>query len=172
MMMKMLEAGGVPVVIDEIRKADEDNPRGYYEFEPVKKLRYDASWVGPSRGKVVKMVYALLYDLPDEFHYRIVFMRRNLDEVIASQNKMLRRNGQEDKIIDAAHVKALFEAELTKVECWLQAKDNFDVLYVDYNRLQNEPLAAVKEIDRFLGGGLDASAMAQVVEPQLYRNRS
>ena len=32
MMMKMLEAGGMQVLTDNIRTPDEDNPKGYYEF--------------------------------------------------------------------------------------------------------------------------------------------
>src|SRR5574337_153211 len=86
MMMQMLHRGGIPAVTDEIRSADEDNPKGYYEFEPVKKTKEDASWLARAGGKVVKMVYRLLYDLPGDYAYHVVFMRRNLREVIASQN--------------------------------------------------------------------------------------
>ena len=74
MMMRILEAGGMDVLTDQIRTADVDNPRGYYEFEPVKKTKDDPSWIPEAAGKAVKMVYQLLYDLPDGFHYQILMM--------------------------------------------------------------------------------------------------
>ena len=91
MMMRMLEQGGLPVLIDGVRTADDDNPNGYYEFEAVKQTREDASWLEGSEGKAVKMVYRLLYDLPPDRAYRVLFMTRNLDEVLASQRVMLTR---------------------------------------------------------------------------------
>src|SRR5687767_1046860 len=94
MMMRMLEAGGIPVLIDNVRQPDEDNPAGYYEFEQVKQVRDNTQWLPSARGKTVKMVYRLLYDLPSQFDYRVIFMRRNLDEVLASQQKMLERKGK------------------------------------------------------------------------------
>ena len=36
LMMQMLSAGGLPALTDDLREADESNPRGYFEFEPVK----------------------------------------------------------------------------------------------------------------------------------------
>ena len=89
----MLEAGGLPVLVDNIREADIDNPLGYYEYEPVKALRDDASWIALSKGKGVKMVHLLLYDLPPGVEYRVLFMHRNLDEVLASQKAMLAQIG-------------------------------------------------------------------------------
>src|ERR1700730_19121643 len=94
LMMQMLENGGVEVVTDNIRTADTDNPKGYYEFEKVKKIKEDASWLPATRGKAFKMVSQLLYDLPVGEKYRIIFMERDLDEVLASQEKMLERLGQ------------------------------------------------------------------------------
>src|SRR5437868_1127771 len=99
MMMRMLEAGGMPVLTDKVRSADEDNPNGYFEFEAVKRTKQDASWLDDSGGRAVKMVYRLLYDLPVNRNYRVLFMRRNLKEVLASQREMLRRK---DPDADAA----------------------------------------------------------------------
>ena len=84
LMMQMLEAGGMPVLTDGIRDADEDNPRGYYELEAVKRTKDDPAWLHGAPGKVVKMIYLLLYDLPTTYNYRIIFMRRPLSEVVAS----------------------------------------------------------------------------------------
>ena len=101
MMMKMLAAGGVSVMTDAVRKADVDNPKGYYEYERVKDLEKetDKSYVREARGKALKVISFLLKDLPDDNFYQVIFMRRHLDEVIASQNKMLDRRGEES--IDA-----------------------------------------------------------------------
>ena len=91
LMMQMLVQGGFEAVTDHIRTADTDNPRGYYELEKVKKIKEDASWLPETRGKVVKMVSQLLFDLPASERYRVIFMQRDLDEMLASQEKMLER---------------------------------------------------------------------------------
>ncbi|HYH50718.1 MAG TPA: sulfotransferase family protein, partial [Acidimicrobiia bacterium] len=93
MMMAMLAAGGLPLLVDNVREADEDNPRGYYEFEAVKHMKEDTSWLADAGGKVVKMVSALLTDLPGGHPYRVVFMERNMAEILASQRTMLSRQG-------------------------------------------------------------------------------
>ena len=96
MMMQMLEAGGMEVLTDGIRQANEDNPRGYYEFERVKQIKEDPGWLEEAQGKVVKMVSMLLFDLPAGYRYRIVFMRREMREILTSQRVMLERLGQGD----------------------------------------------------------------------------
>ena len=171
MMMRMLEAGGLPVLVDNIRVADQDNPRGYYEFEPVKQTKRDASWVPSAEGKVVKMVYRLLYDLPLDREYRVVFMRRNLDEVLRSQQKMLAKDNRVDNIEDA-EMSAIYKAELARFDAWLAKQPCFKSLDVTYNEMLADPAPIVREIDAFLGGNLDQAAMCGVVDPSLYRNRS
>ena len=170
MMMRMLEAGGIPALVDHIRVADEDNPRGYYEFEPVKKTKEDASWLESSGGKVVKMVYRLLYDLPAGHEYRVIFMQRRLEEVLASQNVMLDRQGKDTGKLSDEKLMSLFRAELEKVDVWLRGQSNFRVLYADYNETLKEPAPTVRALDDFLGN-LDTDAMLKVVEPSLYRQR-
>jgi len=171
MMMQMIDKGGIPALVDHIRQADEDNPKGYYEFEPVKQTRKDPSWLAQATGKVVKMVHMLLLDLPDTYTYRVVFMRRNLREVIASQNRMLERRGKplgdlpEDKLID------MFQAQLDKVDRYLAEHPYFHVLHVNYNEVLQNPEPAVHAVNAFLGGDLDTAAMLSVVDPSLYRNR-
>jgi hypothetical protein len=171
LMMKMLEAGGLPVLVDNVREADVDNPRGYYEFEPVKALKSDASWVGPARGKAVKMVYLLLLDLPAGHEYRVLFMRRNLDEILASQKAMLDRLGKASPL-DDAKMAALFRDGLARFDAWVEGRPNFKVLDVSYNAMVTDPAPLAREVDRFLGGGLDLDAMTRVVDPSLYRNRA
>lgn len=172
MAMKALGAGGMEPLVDHVRTADEDNPNGYYEFEPVKKTKEDSSWLQDAAGKVVKMVYRLLYDLPDNHWYKVVFMRRDLAEVLASQGKMLSRGGKSAGAISDEKMQALFAAELDKCEKWLAEQPHFKVLHVNHREMVSDPLGQAKRIDEFLDGGLDVEAMASVVDPNLYRNRS
>ena len=171
MMMRMLEAGGMPVVVDNIRTADEDNPAGYYEFEPVKQTKQDDSWLRDAQGKAVKMVYRLLYDLPQGHQYRVIFMRRKLDEVLASQQKMLDRNGKADAQVTDEQMAQLFRSQLAKFEAWIAQQPNFQVLEVSYNDLLADPEPVLHEINRFLDDALDLAQMRSVVDPSLYRNR-
>lgn len=170
MMMRMLSEGGIPPLIDNIRKADEDNPMGYFEFEPVKQTKKDASWLAGAPGMVVKMVYRLLYDLPDSHQYRVVFMKRRLEEVIKSQEVMLERHGKAGGASDEEIIK-LFQAELRRCDEWIKAKGNFQVLYMDYNELLRSPAPAVQALDAFVGP-LNQPAMLAVVDPKLYRQRA
>jgi hypothetical protein len=172
MMMRMLEMGGMPVMVDHIRTADDDNPNGYYEFEAVKQTKEDPSWVGESDGKAVKMVYRLLYDLPEDHQYRVLFMRRNLKEVLASQKVMLDRNGADGGGITDAQMQQLFEMELGKFYDWVAARFNFQLINVDYNALQADARRELQRVNEFLGGTLDVDAMVAVVDAKLYRNRA
>ena len=172
MMMKAIHAGGIEPVIDNIRKADEDNPKGYYEFEPVKKTKEDASWLQGAAGKVVKMVYRLLYDLPADFEYRVVFLQRDLTEVLASQKKMLDRSGKAGGAIPEEQMAALFTAELQKCEKWISQQPNFKVLYINHRDMINDSQGQCEKINDFLDGGLNLETMAETVDPTLYRNRN
>lgn len=171
MMMKMLESGGVPVLADDLRQADIDNVNGYYEFQPALKVKNDTSWLTDANHKAVKMVYQLLYDLPDGFEYRVLMMRRAMDEVLASQKKMLARLGKPTDTIPDEKMAEIFRAGLAKFEAWISQKPNFRMIDVDYNRMVADPMPQVEAIDTLLGGGLDRDAMAAVVQPELYRNR-
>jgi len=125
MMMRMLEAGGVPLLVDGVRKADLDNPNGYYEYEPVKLLKQNSSWVAGASGKAVKMVYLLVHDLPPSLPYNVIFMRRVLEEIVASQDEMLRRSGTQVSPDESRQLIGLFRDELRAFEAWL-ALDPFN----------------------------------------------
>jgi hypothetical protein len=173
MMMKMLDAGGLQPMTDELRRADVDNPKGYYEFERVKKLRTgDVAWVEEARGKVVKVISALLEYLPATHSYRVIFVQRNMQEVLASQKKMLAHRGEDATVSDDEAMARMFDNHLQKVYQWLEEQPNFSVLYVDYNQLLVDPEPWAQEINGFLGGALEVDRMAEVVDPALYRNRS
>ena len=172
MMMKMLEAGGIPPMTDELRTADEDNPKGYYEFERVKAMdQGDTSWVIAARGKVVKVISALLKHLPPGEQYRVVFVRRNMQEILASQRKMLIRRGEDPDKMDDAQMARLFEKHLKQIDEWLQSQNNFRVLYVHYSDILADPRPQIERINSFLGGQLNTDGMITAVDPNLYRNR-
>lgn len=172
MLMKMLEAGGIPPITDNIRTADEDNPKGYYEFERVKALdKGDTAWVAEAQGKSVKVISALLKHLPDDFQYRVIFVRRHMPEILSSQRKMLLNRGEDPDKVDDQQMTMLFEKHLNQVETLLAEKPNMQVLYVHYSDILADPEHEAKRINEFLGGSLDVEKMAEVVDPQLYRSR-
>jgi hypothetical protein len=172
MMMRMLEASGMPVLIDHIRTADDDNPRGYYEFEAVKRTKEDSHWLEGSGGKAVKMVYRLLYDLPPDRDYRVLFMRRKLDEVLASQRTMLQRKGVASDAASDQQMETLFRREIQSFYDWVTQQRHISMIDVDYNRVQEDPLAELTRVRDFLGNNLDLAAMTNVVDATLYRNRA
>ncbi len=173
MMMKMLEAGGIPPITDEIREADDDNPRGYYEFERVKQLdKGDKAWVADAQGKSVKVISQLLRHLPSDYEYKVIFMRRNMDEILASQKKMLVNRGEDPNKVSDEEITELFEKHLTSVINWLDNQDNVEVLYIHYSETLSDPQPQAELINTFLGGNLDVKAMTGVVDPNLYRNRT
>jgi len=172
-MMQMLEAGGLPALTDFERAADVDNPKGYYEFEPAKKTAQDPSWLRNAGGKVVKMVYRLLYDLPERgYAYRVVFMQRKLSEVLRSQAKMLARLNTDAAPVDDEQMAALFQRQLDDCLKWLAGQQSFTFIEVPHAHVLSDPLAQARRINDFLGGELDEAAMARVVDPSLYRNRA
>jgi Sulfotransferase domain len=170
MMMKMLEAGGLPLLTDHIRTADEDNPKGYYEFERVKKLAQDQSWLPEAKGKVVKVISALLRHLPVTYQYRVVFMQREMAEVLASQRQMLIRRGQPADG-DDGKMAAAFRRHLTDIENWLAQQPNMQTLFISYNEILRHPSEETARLDQFLGNTLDAAAMVQAVDHALHRQR-
>jgi len=172
MAMKMLDAGGVAIVTDGIRTADEQNPKGYYEFEPVKELDKDGdlSWLPGARGKAVKIISFLLTYLPDTFDYKVVFMNRDIDEVLASQNKMIAARGEADATEDAKMRKA-YRQHLEKVDRFLRTRACFATLRVSYKDVINNPAGEARRMNAFLGGKLNVERMATVADRELYRNR-
>lgn len=172
MMMRMLEAGGVPPVVDGERKANADNPMGYYEFEPVKALKEDSSWVAASTGQAVKVIYKLVYDLPNNVPYRIVFMQRDIEEVLSSQEKMMRRDGLDPDTIGRDLLFNLFQTDVMDFRRWAEVQGNIQIMYADYRRMVDEPEEMSRHIAEFLDQDLDIQAMASVVDPDLYRNRA
>jgi hypothetical protein len=169
LMCQMLDNGGVEVVTDRLRTADTDNPRGYYELEKVKKIKEDASWLPETRGKAFKMVSQLLYDLPRTEHYRVIFMERDLDEVLVSQEKMLARLGR--PAAPREKIRQAFISHLERIHGWLAGQRHIAILRVNYKDLVERPAEMAKVVNDFVGGWADPARMAESVDSSLYRNR-
>ena len=171
MMMKMLAEGGLSAVTDSVRGADEDNPNGYFEFEPVKKLSEgQGTWLDGANGKIVKVISALLEHLPPQRRYKVLFMEREIKEILASQQKMLHRRGEAPGSPDG-EMETQFREHLRLTKYWLARQPNMDVLYVDYNTLVEKPEAYGQTIADFIGVPVDVSRMLNVPNERLYRNR-
>jgi hypothetical protein len=173
MAMRMLDAAGLAIVVDGIREADEDNPKGYFELERVKDLAQenDWEWLQGARGKAIKIISYLLKELPDEHNYKVLFMRRDLREVLASQAKMLERRGESNDSDDERMIE-LYENDLWKANYLLKNNARFDTLMIGYREVLENPLEQARKISEFMGGGHDVEKMAAAVDPKLYRNRA
>ena len=172
MTMQMLEAGGLAVATDGIREPGEDNPRGYYEYEKVKELDkgLDQSWLKEFRGKAIKIISFLLKDLPDTNNYKVVFMRRNIHEVLASQARMLVNRGKPNQTSDEKML-ALYEEHLGRVESMMRSRPSFERLNLEYRDVVENPRQQARRVGEFLGDRVDVEKMATAVDEELYRNR-
>ena len=171
MMMSVLTAGGIPPLTDDERTPDESNPRGYFELEKVKNLRKDRSFLSEAVGRVVKIVSPLLKLLPPEYSYKVIFMERNIREVLASQRQMMIRRG-ELAPDDDEKMAEIYVRHLQDVKSWLSRQPNIEVIYVSYNEVLTSAPAYIENINHFLGNGLDAPAMLSAVDRSLYRQRN
>jgi hypothetical protein len=173
MMMKMLEAGGIPVWLDGIRTADSQNPKGYYELEKVKELDKggDKAWFREGRGRAVKVISSLLSHLPPTNNYRVVFMHRDLQEVLASQSKMLVDRGEDGGTIGDEALRKHYETHLWRINYLLSHEPRFQAIDINYADVLSDARAAAERVNAFLGGALNVAAMTAVADEQLYRNR-
>ena len=170
MLMQMLDAGGYPCLTDGVRQADADNPRGYFEYEKVKWLRRDCSWLSEAKGKAVKIIAQLIPFLPLQFSYRIIFMERDISEVLASQRKMLQRQGKSGGNLSDVQLHRIFERQVREVKGVL-AQRNIPTLDVAYSDALQRPAKIAEKIQAFLGKTLDVEAMAAAIDLNLYRQR-
>lgn len=172
MMMAMLEAGGISLLTDGERQADEDNPKGYYEFERVKKLSNgDFSWLSEAKGRAVKIISYLLMRLPDVFSYRVIFVHRNVDEILASQKKMLTNRGEDPEKFGQEEMKGVLVRHLEQVNEWIEGHSNIDRIDIDYNKMLEDPEAEVDRLRAFLGIVGGTEELIKVIDRRLYRQR-
>ena len=171
--MQMLDAGGIPPLTDGRRRPDGDNPRGYYEFERVKQLENDSSWLDRACGKAVKVISALLYHLPANREYDLIFMTRDMDEILASQKRMLDNSGHADPGPPDFQMKEHFENHLRELGKWLENASHLKrILYCSFNRLLSDPEPALDDIRSFCRMRLDGASMLRTIDRSLYRNKS
>ncbi len=171
LLMQMLDAGGFPVLCDDERRADEDNPRGYFEYTPVRRLEQDNRWLADAEGKALKVVSPLLYHLPKDFKYCLIFIQRPLDEVLRSQAMMLNRNGQNSAGDDPA-LQLHFERHLRAVDAWVEQHSNISRLTLAYAEVIADPRRTAERLSEFLRTDLNLERMAGIVDPALYRQRT
>ena len=170
MLMQMLDAAGYPCLTDDVRKADADNPHGYFEYEKVKRLRRDCAWMPEAKGKAVKIIAQLIPFLPPQFSYRVIFMERNISEVLASQRVMLQRQGRSGGNLSDVQLGKIYECQVREVK-QLLGQRNIPMLEVAYSTALQRPMEIAGKIQVFLGENLDVCAMAAAIDPNLYRQR-
>jgi hypothetical protein len=171
MMMQMLQAGGLNVLTDGLRAADESNPRGYFELDPVKLGAKNHAWIAGAAGSAVKVIHLLLLELPPEPQFRVIFLLRDLDEVISSQRAMLKQQGKTAAALPDAVLAGVFQKQLDKVKHWLADQPNFKVLYVNHRDVIDQPQIEAEKINDFLGGNLSVPLMVSAVSRALHRQR-
>lgn len=171
MMMRMLSEGGVPIISDEIRRPDPDNPNGYFELETVRQMPVgNVEWLENAGGKAVKIISALLEYLPSDYSYKIIFLEREIQEILASQHKMLSHRNQ-NPIIEENEIERQIKQHLSAMRPWLVRQPNMEVLYINYNQLLTKPEPFCEQVANFLDLPLNQTRMLAVPDQQLYRNR-
>jgi hypothetical protein len=173
MMMKILAEAGIPIVTDELREADMDNPNGYYELETVKQMPAgNVDWLASAGGRAVKVISSLLEYLPAQYSYKIIFMEREIHEILASQRKMLERQNEKTEV-DDAQIAEQFRRHLSVIKPWLARQPNMEVLYISYNSLVLNPEPSCRRVIDFIAcEPVHLDRMLSVPNGKLYRNRA
>ena len=172
LMMQMLAAGGMPILTDGERRADEDNPRGYYEWERAKLLPREPSLIAEAEGKAVKVISQLLLALPASYRYQVIFMERPLAEIVASQAEMIRRRGTAGPPLSREQMISALQVHRNLVMNWIKAASNISLCVVSHHDLLADPPGVSQTVQQFVGLPLDVAAMAAQVDPSLYRQRA
>lgn len=171
LMMQILEASGYEILTDGLRKADENNLNGYYEYEHVKSLAKDNSWMAEAEGKAVKIIAQLLPYLPEGFEYRIFYMERNLDEIVSSQSRMLGRLNKKVSPTDNNVLKSVFEKQSIAVIKQMTCRTDVSLLRVSFNGLMNNSESEIEALQRFSVGKISKEAVMRVINPEHYREK-
>lgn len=172
MMMNMLDEGGIPPLTDQEREPNVDNPKGYYEYERVKDLPDDTEWLEEAKGKAVKVLAELIKHLPDDYHYKVIFMDRHLEEIVESQKKMLIRKGEDPDEVSDEELMAMFSKYRRSLKQRINSSDNMEVIYLSYNDIMNDPKGNIRQLYYFFDKSLKPKKMLSVIDEDLYRNRA
>jgi hypothetical protein len=170
--MALLQAGGVALLEDGARPPDPDNPLGYHEYEPVKRLARESGWLDAAAGRAVKVIHTLLPALPPGPRYRVILMRRRLSEVVNSQDRMLARRGQRPGRLPSERLEAMLAAQLEQTRAWLRDRPSMPWLELDYNALLVDPVPGLQQLVAFAGLRAQAASLAALIRPELHRVRA
>jgi hypothetical protein len=167
LMMQMLNKGGLDVLTDDNRKSDTSNPKGYFEYDPVMSIHKDNKWLNLAQNKSVKIVAPLLKFLDPKYRYKVIFMNRDLYEVVKSQQKMI---GKDPETLPTGLFES-YKKHLNQVEGWKDREPGVELIYLEYNDLLNNTNEAISKVKSFIGMEMDSEAMANCVDKSLYRNK-
>ena len=167
LMMQMLDKGGADILTDNNRKPDESNPKGYYEYNPVMSIHKNNDWLEFAQNKSVKIVAPLLKFLDPKYRYKIIFMNRDLNEVVKSQQKMI---GKDPETLPM-HLFENYKKLLKLVEFWKDKEPGVELVYINYKDALNNTEEVIEKVSTFIGIELNKEEMAACVDNTLYRNR-
>jgi len=171
LLMQMLAAGGIPLLTDAKRLADPHNPNGYFEFDPVKRTAASTAWVEEAVGKAVKVIHFLIPHLPPGYRYRVLFIHRDVREVLASQQRMLESDGRRGADLPPERLAEILSRQVRQALDWAARQVDVSVLNLEHRDLIRDASREARRINQYLGGTLNESAMTAAVDPALYRQR-
>lgn len=171
LLMQMLDKAGMQMFVDNVRQADDSNPKGYFEHEAVKSLARNKAWVNQAVGKVVKVVSHLLFHLPDNYHYKIIFVDRDLSQILKSQQKMLIKKGKNKKESYSITLEMSYKKNLEKVDKWAKTHYNVEILHVNFSNLINNGIVEAKKIIEFLNINAKPEDIAKAIDKKLHRTK-
>jgi len=185
LMMQILEAAGLPAFTDNKRKADDSNPKGYYEHGKIAALLSspDNSWIMEAKGAAIKVVAPLLARLPrklkgsdsipEAIHYRVLFMERDMEEILQSQETMLKLLGKAPAADrDAVDISKAYRQQERNAKSWC-IRLGVHSMSVNYQDLVHRPDQLLAEVASFLGNVADKlPAMRACVDPALHRTHN
>jgi predicted AlkP superfamily phosphohydrolase/phosphomutase/tetratricopeptide (TPR) repeat protein len=176
LMMQMLDAGGMKILTDEKRTADVDNPKGYYEWEPIKQIGTKPELLDEEGfdGRAIKCISMLLQSMPLKHNYKVIFMTRPIDEVAQSQHKMIDRLATTGAELDTEQLRRGLTAHRNETRNWLKSVPHMEFIEVDYPTLVQDPMPQIARLVDFLGAERvpNSTGMAKVVDPSLHRRKS
>jgi len=172
MMMQMLDHAGIEIYTDKIREADSNNPKGYYEHNNVKSLRRNKRWVAESMDKAVKVISNFIPHLPLIYNYKIIFMERDLDEILTSQREMLMKLGAKDRHEEyPLQVMNSFKKSRDKSKLWASKQSNIEMIEVAYSDVIDNPFEEALRISEFLDHRVTPEDLIKPIDTKLYRQR-
>ena len=109
-------------------------PRGYLEWEAVKKLAKQPELFDDAAldGKAVKVISMLLAGLPRKHNYKLIFMSRPTIEIAASQKRMIERLGTDGAVGELEEITTKLDQHRNQTLKWLESRKFIDFIVVEY----------------------------------------